>query len=40
MLTPYQKTKQTKFIVIFIMILYGFLWILKKNKQNMVNFIV
>ena len=39
-MTPYQKTKQTPFIVSFITILYGFLWILEKNKQNMVNFIV
>ena len=39
-MTPYQKTKQTTFIVSFIMILGGFLWILEKNKQNMVNFIV
>ena len=40
MMTPYQKTKQTPFIVNFIMILYGFLWILEKNKQNVGEFIV
>ena len=39
-MTPYQKTKQTLFIVSFIMILYGFLWILNKNKQKEGNFIV
>ena len=39
-MTPYQKTKQTPFIVSFITILGGFLWILKKNKQNASNFIV
>ena len=40
MMTPYQKTKQTTFIVSFIMILASFLWILEKNKQNASNFIV
>ena len=39
MMTPYQKTKQTKFIVSFITILGGFLWILEKNKQNVDKFI-
>lgn len=37
---PIKKTKQTLFIVSFIMILYGFLWILNKNKQKEGNFIV
>ena len=39
-MTLYQKTKQSPIIVIFIMILGGFLWILAKNKQKEDNFIV
>ena len=37
---PYKKTKQTPFIVSFIMISDGFLGFLKKNKQKEDNFIV
>ena len=40
MMTPYQKTKQTPFIVSFIMILGGFLGFLEKIKQKEGNFIV
>lgn len=39
MMTPYQKSKANTVFVCFIMILYGFLWILEKNKQKENNFI-